>query len=472
MNLPGQPAGAVAGLFDRNFDFVARSSEGAERRGQDPSPALVADMKRRPEGLARYTNLNGTAVYTAWAFSRHGWGVGFATPSAPVDDAFWHHLELFGFLWAAAVGAGILYALWKARPIAAALESLEDQAEHFAKGQRLTSLPDSSVDEVNRAIGALEKASELLQTATRERDRSLETEREARAVAEAASRAKDEFLAMLSHELRNPLAAIWTAATIVRSEGPTAAQLENAVRVIERQSRHLSRLLDDLLDVGRAMTGKITLDPAPVELEASARHAVETLEATGRLAARRVEYDTAPVWVEGDQTRLEQILTNLLVNAATYTAPGGHVRVRVAREGAEAVIEVSDDGRGIAAENLPRVFELFFQAESSADRSVGGLGIGLTLVQRLVRLHGGEVTANSGGRGTGATFTVRLPAQDEAAERDSETLLTAPSRPAELVVFTLIDSLTALVQPEGGPRRLDFAKTPLEESAFGVVRDQ
>jgi len=440
MNLPGQPPGAVAGLFDRNFDFVARSSEGPERRGQDPSQALVADMKRRPEGLARYTNLNGTAVYTAWAFSRHGWGVGFATPSAPVDNAFWHHLELFGFLWAAAVGAGILYAIWKARPIASALESLEDQAEHFARGQRLASVPDSRVDEVNRAIVALEKASELLQTATLERDRSLETEREARAQAEAASHAKDEFLAMLSHELRNPLAAIWTAATVVRSDGPSRAQLELAVRVIERQSRHLSHLLDDLLDVGRAMTGKMTLERASVDLESAARHVVELLQTTGRLAHRRVEYETTSVWVDGDPTRIEQILTNLLVNAATYTAPGGHIRVRVAREGADAILEVSDDGRGIAPENLPRVFELFFQAESSADRASGGLGIGLTLVQRLANLHGGDVTAKSGGRGAGATFTVRLPAEPRLAQAASDSM---PERGAGAGAVLVARSRTA-----------------------------
>jgi len=115
-------------------------------------------------------------------------------------------------------------------------------------------------------------------------------------------------------------------------------------------------------------------------------------------------------------------LTNLLVNAATYTAPGGHIRVRVAREGADAILEVSDDGRGIAPENLPRVFELFFQAESSADRSSGGLGIGLTLVQRLANLHGGEVTARSGGRGAGAAFTVRLPAEPRPAQAAGDSV--------------------------------------------------
>ena len=409
----GLPEGAVAGLFDRSFNFVARSTEGPARRGQDPSPALVEDMKRKPEGLARYTNLNGTAVYTAWTFTHHGWGVGFATPSAPVDNAFWHHLTLFGFLWAAAVAAGMLYAFWKARPIAAALEALEGQAQHLATGERIASLPDSRVAEVNRLVAALEQASDVLQAATRERDRSLDIEREARAQAEAASHAKDEFLAMLSHELRNPLAAIWTAAAIVKSDGRSPEQLEFAVRVIDRQTRHLRRMLDDLLDVGRAMTGKITLEPAPIELAAHARHVIETLETTGRLSDRNVELAASPVWVEGDQTRVEQILTNLLVNAATYTGPGGNIRVRVAREAAEAVLEVADDGRGIEPDNLPRVFDLFFQGEATTHRSTGGLGIGLTLVQRLVNLHGGVVTAKSEGRGTGATFVVRFPAVAE-----------------------------------------------------------
>ena len=183
--------------------------------------------------------------------------------------------------------------------------------------------------------------------------------------------------------------------------------------MIERQSRHLQRLIDDLLDVGRVMTGKILLERVPVELAACARHVVGTLQSTGVLAARRIEVDAAPVWVEGDQTRLEQILTNLLVNAARYTRADGRIRVSVAREADDAVLVVSDDGQGIAPENLGRVFELFFQAEATADRATGGLGIGLTLVQRLARFHGGDVTAASGGRGRGAAFTIRLPAKAE-----------------------------------------------------------
>jgi signal transduction histidine kinase/ActR/RegA family two-component response regulator len=430
---PGGPGGAVAGLFDRNFVFVARSGEGEERRGQDPSPGFVDALKSRPVGIARFTNLNQTAVYTAWTFSRHGWAVGFATPSAPVDNAFLRYLLLFGFLWVAAVALGVIYAFAKARPIAAALETVETQAEYVAAGGRIESLPDARVDEVNRALGALEKASARLQAATRERDRSLETEREARAAAEAANQAKDEFLAMLGHELRNPLAAIANATSIARLPEHTPEQLDFATGVIERQSRHLQRLIDDLLDVGRVMTGKILLEHAPIDLAACARHVVGTLQSTGTLSGRRVEVEAAPVWVEGDQTRIEQILTNLLVNAARYTRQDGRIRVSVAREGDEAALVVSDDGQGIAPENLPRVFELFFQAEATADRATGGLGIGLTLVQRLARFHGGEVTVVSGGRGRGATFTVRLPAIAGRAPAE-DRIAPAPAGPAETIL--------------------------------------
>jgi len=410
LNQPGQPDGAVAGLLDRNLKFVARSLEGDLRRGEDPAPGVADDMRRDREGLDRYVNLNGTPVYNAWTLTRHGWIAGFATPSGPVDNAFWNHLLVFGFVWLAAMSAGVLYAFAKARPIAASLESLEDQAEHFAEGRGITNLPDSRVEEVHRAFTALERASGLLQSAMRERDRSLDTEREARAVAETANAAKDEFLAMLGHELRNPVGAISSAAAIVKSPKATPEQFDFAAGVIERQIAHLKRLIDDLLDVGRVMMGKILLDLRPVDLAASARGVVATLRTAGRLADREVEIEAAPAWVQADHTRIEQILTNLLVNAACYTSSGGRIHVRVACEGHDAVVEVGDDGRGIATEDLSRVFDLFFQGDPSVDRSAGGLGIGLTLVQRLATLHGGSVTVASDGEGMGATFTVRLAA--------------------------------------------------------------
>ena len=404
----------LAGVFDRNWKFVARTLEGDQRRGTDGAPALIADMKRAPEGIGRYTSLDGSGVYTSWAPTRHGWWVALATPAAPVEQAFWRHLAVLGLLWVTMVAAGIAYAVSKGRHIAQALESVEAHGAALADARMLERLPQSRVKEVARALDALQKAGARLQAAMRERDRSLMLEQKARGAAEAANRAKDEFLAMLGHELRNPLAAISSAATILRSPGRTDKQLEFAAGVVERQSRHLKRLLDDLLDVGRVMSGKVMLERASVDLAAAVRHVADTLESAGRFAERRVALDLTPAWIDGDVTRIEQIATNLLVNAVKYTSAGGSIRARVAREGAEALIEVSDDGRGIEAANLERVFELFFQGDSQAERSAGGLGIGLTIVRRLTELHGGTVTARSGGAGKGTTFTVRLPAMAAA----------------------------------------------------------
>ena len=415
----GLPEGGVAGVFDRNFKFVARSTEGTQRRGGNPTEQLVRDMKARREGVGRYSNLSGTAVYTAWGFTRHGWGVGIATPARLIDQPFWGYLATLGFAWVAVVILGILYAFSKARGITASLESLEGQARHVAAGGRIADVPVSGVVEIDRALVALEEASVLIQSAMQERDRSLEIEHEARRAAEEGSRAKDEFLAMLGHELRNPLGAISNAVAVMGLKERTEEHLEIATRVIARQSQHLTRLIDDLLDVGRVMTGKIVLVRAPLDLAGSVRHAVATLEAAGRLADRHLELDLAPAWIDGDQTRIQQLVSNLLVNAATYTAPGGHVRVRVSRELGEAVLSVSDDGRGIDRKDLPRIFDLFFQADSTVDRSTGGLGIGLTLVQRLARLHGGEVKAESEGRDRGATFTVRFPGIGAPEDRSS-----------------------------------------------------
>jgi signal transduction histidine kinase/ActR/RegA family two-component response regulator len=433
-----QGRGGLAGVFDRNWKFVARTTEGEERRGSDGSAALVGDMKRAPEGIGRYHSLSGTGVYTSWTSTRHGWRVALATPSAPIESAFWTYLGALTLLWVAMVAVGIAYAVSKGRHIASALVSVEERARELAQAHRLGRLPASRVEEVSRALAALEQASERLQAAMRERDQSLATEQKARSAAEAANRAKDEFLAMLGHELRNPLAAIWSGVSILRSESRTPQQLDFAAGVIERQSRHLKRLIDDLLDVGRVMTGSVMIERAPVDLAVAVRHVATTLEAAGRFTQRVLQIDAAPVWVDGDQTRLEQIATNLLVNAVTCTAPGGSIRVRVGREGREAVLEVSDDGRGIAPENLERVFELFFQADATVDRRSGGLGIGLTLVRRLAGLHDGTVTAHSAGRNKGASFVVRLPAM-AAAVQAVRAPAPAPARAVEPQTILVVE---------------------------------
>jgi signal transduction histidine kinase len=240
-------------------------------------------------------------------------------------------------------------------------------------------------------------------------NRRLMREMEERRDAERKSHAKDEFLAMLGHELRNPLSAISSASSLIGLPGANAEAVGRAKLIIQRQSQHLSRIVDDLLDLSRAMSGKILLSRKPIDLSNLVSGCLETFRATGRTAGYRFSVDLAPGWVDGDPTRLEQITSNLLDNALKYTPAGGSIDIGLALEGEDVVLTVRDSGVGIPAELLPHVFDVFVQGAISIDRSQGGLGIGLSLVRRLVELHGGSVSAESEGNGNGSTFTIRLP---------------------------------------------------------------
>jgi signal transduction histidine kinase len=224
-----------------------------------------------------------------------------------------------------------------------------------------------------------------------------------------ADRAKDDFLAMLGHELRNPLAAIASATEILKRSGITTGTAGQSRAVIERQVRHLKRLVDDLLDAARVQTGKVTLNRRPLDLAEAVQQAVGLVQGTSASTQHVVEVDAESVGVNVDPTRLEQILVSLLTNAMKFTPVGRAIRVGVRAEADTAVLVVEDEGIGISDEILPRIFDLFFQGERTAARSEGGLGIGLTLVKTLTELHGGSVEARTGGPGLGSTFVIRLP---------------------------------------------------------------
>jgi CheY-like chemotaxis protein len=232
---------------------------------------------------------------------------------------------------------------------------------------------------------------------------------------------KDEFLAMLAHELRNPLAPIRNAAQVLRAHSTGVPELEWARTVIERQTRHLVRLVDDLLDVSRMVRGKIVLKKASVEIAELVQHAVDTSQPLIRARRHRLLVNLPPgsLTLEGDLTRLAQVLANLLNNAAKYTEEGGQIWLDVWVEGSEVVLRVRDTGPGISRKLLPHVFDLFTQAERTLDRAQGGLGIGLTLVKLLVEMHGGSVEARNADTGTGAEFIVRLPANTVIPPRQS-----------------------------------------------------
>jgi PAS domain S-box-containing protein len=226
--------------------------------------------------------------------------------------------------------------------------------------------------------------------------------------AREADRRKDEFLAMLGHELRNPLAPILTALQLMKLRG-SAGEREH--KMIERQVRHLNRLIDDLLDVSRITRGKVQLQREPVELAGVLAKAIEMASPLFEARSHSLSIDVPrePLLVDGDQVRLAQVFANLLVNAAKYTEPGGQMIVSARREKGQVSVSVKDNGIGIAAEVLPKVFDLFVQAERGIDRSQGGLGIGLALARSLVDLHGGTIAARSEGPGRGSEFIVRLP---------------------------------------------------------------
>jgi PAS domain S-box-containing protein len=249
--------------------------------------------------------------------------------------------------------------------------------------------------------------------------KQLEAERDARRMeAERESRAKDEFLAMLGHELRNPLGTITNTLSVL-NRLLSDDELRRLTAIIGRQATHLSRLVDDLLDVARLTSGKIDLRLATTDLRELATRCVDSLTDAGRTAAHRIVVEGDSVSVKGDPARLEQVISNLLDNALKYTPAGGEVRIITTRVGGDAVVHVQDTGEGIRPDLLPKVFDLFAQEPQALDRARGGLGLGLTLVKRLVELHGGSVSAASEGRGRGSHFTVRLPAAAAVAARET-----------------------------------------------------
>ncbi len=265
----------------------------------------------------------------------------------------------------------------------------------------------------------------------KERAELLEREKSLRAEAEAASRTKDEFLAMLGHELRNPLAPIVTALKLLEQRRELRGSRE--LSIVNRQVAHLQRLVDDLLDVSALQKGKVTLRRRRVEIATVVQAAVEVVRPLidERGHALRVDVPEG-VCVDGDEPRLVQIFGNLLGNAAKYTRPGGHIEVVGVRDGEDVVVHVEDDGDGIPPETLERVFELFEQGERTVDRAQGGLGIGLAVVRTLVELHGGSVHGTSNGPGRGSTFVVRLKAADatdaDATDAASDPRLAVASR--------------------------------------------
>jgi signal transduction histidine kinase len=356
--------------------------------------------------VARSSGASGIPTRVAWVrVEGTPWSVAVGRYESSLMQAHWVHLAWIGAsaFTLLAIGTAVAYA--QAGRIRRAVRSLAEMAA--AAGTGTTRLPPAGrlgVEEFSAVQAALGASVERLNKRSAERDAAEAKLRE-------ADQRKDEFLAMLAHELRNPLAPVLNGVRLLLRREPLDESGRRVVEMVERQTLHMKRLVDDLLEVSRITRGQIDLRREPMELNATIEQVIDVVRPG--FEAKGVTLSTAlpatPVHIVADPVRLQQILENLLSNAGKFTPRGGTVRIEAAMLGDMAEVRVIDDGAGIAEEKLDRIFELFQQADPSFDRAEGGLGIGLAMVRRLAKLHGGSVQAESAGRGQGATFVLRLP---------------------------------------------------------------
>ena len=387
------PGGWAVGIADANRLFVARMP--ATATGTPVAAGFRSALETRREGDFRATSLEGIDTFQWFTTTPlTGWAVGLAVPAEVVLRGAQRAGAFAAVGVLAAMLLSLLAAYLVARRISAPLVSLADAAHAIARGNAAPPRADT-IEEVRTVAAALERAG----SAVREREAELR----------ASNRSKDEFLAAMSHELRNPLAAIAMSPPILRNAAPANAAVEQTADMLERQSGQMAMLVDQLLDISRITLGTLKLARRPVDLDALARRVVERLGAEGKLDQHHIAMQGEPAWIDGDPQRLEQILTSLVGNSLKFTQAGGRVSIDVRRRSAEVVLSIADTGRGFPPGAIDRMFSVFVQGEQSIERPTGGMGLGLALVQRLVHMHGGNVRAESAGEGRGSVFTVTFP---------------------------------------------------------------
>jgi len=416
------PSSWVVSVIDRSGHIIARPSEPA-RLGRLANPGLVKAAADAERGLIRAPTHDGVDAYQAFVHSpMSGWTVAVAVPAGEIEGAARHAVTLAAAGMLVALLCATLAAVIFGRRLAAAIGGAAQAATRLSEDGGLAAVNAAAAgssgiaefDELQRSIG--EAGLKLARSET-ERASLLQREQQARKLAEAQVRIRDDFLAMLSHELRNPLSGILGAAQLLRIENVNPVQKRHAQDILLRQGKHLTRIVDDLLDLARLARGKVRLDMRPVELASVVEAVVDSLRMAGRVE-QQLSCRLAPAWILGDRTRIEQVVGNLVANALKYTPAQGRIEIELTADGdgGQACLVVRDSGVGIAPELMPTLFETFVQGAVSLDRAQGGLGIGLSLVRSLVTLHGGTIAAASEGSGKGSTFTLRLPLLKEGAD--------------------------------------------------------
>jgi signal transduction histidine kinase/ActR/RegA family two-component response regulator len=419
------PPGSVLTTADAHGGTISRRPDPERFFGQKVSPAMLDAMQhagpravvlRGEDGIER---LHTFAHVGPPALSDYTVTIGIPTETI-LSSA--RHDQLMSLLGLAATTMLALLAAWLAGDILIVqrVRKLRDTAESIATGNLdARTAIEYGREEIGNLAQALDEMAETLQK--KETARSL-AERELR----AADQRKDEFLAMLAHELRNPLAPISTGAHLLKMLHSDNAQITQTCSIIARQVEHMTALVDDLLDVSRVTRGLVSLSTQVLDLKGVIDDAAEQIRPL--IATRRhkvvLELPHEPAHVKGDHKRLVQVVANLLNNATKYTPEGGRIELRLVADGCDYVLSVTDDGIGMEPGLVARVFDLFTQAERTPDRSQGGLGLGLALAKSLIELHGGSVSAHSAGLGQGSTFSVRLP-------RYTQEVAPAPALPGD-----------------------------------------
>jgi PAS domain S-box-containing protein len=402
LDAEGKPRGAIGGAVDITERKAAEARLiDAERRLRESQRLIDLAQESSQVGFIRYMVESETIAWTP----------GQAKLFAFTEDMGLDRIDA----WRARVGPTDWRRIERRMKVAVARRHETETLSYCID------LPDGSTRWLSSRVrliyspdGALQQIVAITVDVTEEkhaeRERAALTVREqaARREAEAANRSKDEFLAMLGHELRNPLSAIASGIDVLDRVSGEAETARNARRIIRRQTRHLAHMMEDLLDVARVISGNVVMARQPVELAALVRRVMATLSITNEADNHELQPDLHEVWIDADATRIEQVVANLIGNAIKYTPAGGRIEIGVSADDGEACLQVRDNGSGIAPELLPRVFDLFVQGERPLDRRVGGLGVGLTLTRRIVELHGGTVCAANADPGT--VMIVRLPA--------------------------------------------------------------
>jgi signal transduction histidine kinase len=395
----------VISVFDAKGSRVARSRAHEETLAGRASPGVERIMAGgQPEGTGITQAVEGDTIFTAFVVvpDSGGWKVALGLPVADTNRRAVQSIAIAIIAILFSLVAGLAAAFVVARRINEPMAEL-GRAARTLGGGGVPTIPATEIREID-------EVGEALVLAAKERQAH-------EAELENASRAKDQFLAMLAHELRNPLAALSNASTVL-SQGAAADPnvTRRAGEVIQRQVVHLARLTDDLLETASALLGKIELREEPVDLARIASQVLATFRDSGKLAQHQVSERLEECWVSGDPIRLDQVVSNLVGNAVKFTPAGGTIELRTARAGGDAVLTVRDSGVGLSADLAVRAFDLFVQGDRSLDRGQGGLGIGLTLVRRLAELHRGTATVTSAGENQGSEFVVRLPGIDRPAQ--------------------------------------------------------